>query len=167
MQLYRFSPITSHDTLMEAIKHIHTECHKLCEQAIGTYLPNTGSLGIFTHYPEEFAYLKELQKTLTSAENPFNGKYFKLIEPITIPAQDQIPEATYTHLYIRQPDPYRAQVGDIDFYSPIEEFNTLKQRTSEGLIPGARVYPGANLDMIELYNFDSDVLAYIDTYNLK
>ena len=106
--------------------------------------------------------LIELRKQLTQgSENP-NQKYFELHEPIVIPAQGDIPETIYTHLYIRQPDIYRAQVGDVDFVMDAERYQKMKGGLEGGeIIPGARIFPRADLDMIELYNPDVDALGYI------
>jgi hypothetical protein len=129
-------------------------------------LPVTGTLAIFTHYPEEFQMLTEYLQKMCYPDNPFNGKYFKLIDPIIIPSTPEVPGATYTHLYIRRADPYRSQVGDIDFYLPKQQFEELKANLLKETRPNIRIFPGNNLDMIELYNPDIDVLAYIDTYRL-
>lgn len=84
--------------------------------------------------------------------------------PVVIPAQDDDPETTYTHLYIRKPDPYRHQVGDVDFYLELEKYAELKQSLLDGnVIKGARVFPRNDLDMIELYNPDIDALGYVST----
>ncbi len=162
MKLYRFSPIQSKEQLFEAIKHIHLECYKLCEQSFGKYYPNAGNIGIFCHYDDEHTFLTSIRKELTEKSDDINQKYFKLHEPIVIPAEGNIPEAIYTHLYIRKPDPYRHHVGDVDFYIEPEEYKALKRSLLDGeVITGARVFPREDLDMIELYNPDSDALAYL------
>ena len=75
-----------------------------------------------------------------------------------------MPETTYTHLYVRKPDIYRAQVGDIDFYLEQSAYDKLKQSLVDGLkIKGARVFPRNDLDMIELYDPDIDALGYVST----
>ena len=75
MNLYRFSPINSKEELLEAIRHTHLECHKLCKQSLGKYLPAAGNVGIFCHYDKEYEYLTDLnlnegsrKKTSTSIE---------------------------------------------------------------------------------------------------
>jgi hypothetical protein len=162
MKLYRFSPITSKEQLLEAIKHIHLECHKLCKQSVRKYLPVAGNIGIFCHYDKEYEYLTELRKQITEPSDNPNKKYFQLYESITVPAQADIPEVTYTHLYIRKPDPYRAQVGDVDFIFEEPDYSQLKTLLLNGTeINGARVFPRNDLDMIELYDPDVDVLGYL------
>jgi hypothetical protein len=127
MKLYRFSPITDKEQLLQAIEHVHVECYKLCKQSFGEYLPNAGNMGIFCHYDDEFEYLKSVRDDMAHPSNNPDLKYYELLEPIVIPAKDDVPETTYTHLYIRRPDPYRAHVGDVDFFterSNLEYFGT-------------------------------------------
>jgi len=164
MKLYRFSPIDSQERLIEAIEYIHFACHKLCVDTFGEYLPNAGNIGVFCHYEDEFSYLKGLREQLTQASDNPEQKYFKLHQPIIISAKDGVPETIYTHLYIRKPDSYRAQVGDIDFYLAQEKYNELKQSMLNGEeLKGARIFPRSDLDMIEMYNPDVDALAYVST----
>lgn len=162
MKLYRFSPVTTHADLLKAIRHIHIECFKLCKASLGEYLPVAGNVGFFCHYDEEYKVLTELRKQLTEESDNVNQKYFRLYEPIVVPAEEDIRETTYTHLYIRQPDIYRAQVGDIDFVMDSERYQKTKASLQAGeIIPGARIFPRGDLDMIELYDPDVDTLGYI------
>ncbi len=164
MKLYRFSPIKTVESLREAIQYIHFEAYRLCKNSFGKYLPNAGNVGVFCHYPDEYKYLTGIREKLTEPSENLNQKYFRLHTPITIPAEGDVPEATYEFLYIRQPDPYRHHVGDIDFYLEEAEYDKLKRRIGDGgVILGARVFPGSRLDMIELFHPDSDVLAYVST----
>lgn len=165
MKLYRFSPISSYEELVRSVSHVHVESLALCKQTFGEYLPVVGSIAVFTHSEEEFAFLTELLETIAFAETPFNGKYHRLKTPITVD-EGGVPSGTYTHLYIRRPDPYRSQVGDADLYLNPERYHAEKQRVSNGLVKGARVFPEARLDMIELYDFNSDVLAYVDSFSM-
>lgn len=164
MKLYRFSPIKNKKELMQAITHVHLSCYELCRQSFGKYLPNAGNVGIFCHYNDEYKKLIEIRKQLTKPSNDPKRKYFELFEPITIPAKGDVPETTYTHLYIRKPDPYRNQAGDIDFFIEPEKYRKLKESLLAGkVIKGARVFNRPDLDMIELYNPDIDALAYVST----
>ncbi|MBI2797671.1 hypothetical protein HYX70_00020 [Candidatus Saccharibacteria bacterium] len=132
MKLYRFSPIQNQDELLEAVKYIHFACYKLCKQSFGKYLPNAGNAGVFCHYDEEYDKLVGIRKQLTELSEDPKQKYFKLHEPIVIETKDDIPETTYTYLYIRKPDIYRAQVGDIDFYLEQKEYHELKKSLQGG-----------------------------------
>jgi hypothetical protein len=164
MKLYRFSPIENKEQMLEAVKHIHFACYGLCMESFGKYLPNAGNMGIFCHYNQEYDFLIALRKELTEPSDNPDQKYFKLREPIIIPAEGGVPETTYTYLYIRRPDPYRHHVGDVDFYLQSEEYTKLKQSLLEGaVIKGARVFPRTDLDMVELYNPDVDALGYISS----
>lgn len=164
MKLYRFSPIQSREKLFEAISYIHAECYALCKQSFGEYLPNAGNVGVFCHYDDEYEFLIGVRKELTEPSDNLGQKYFKLHEPIVMPTANSILEATYTHLYIRKPDPYRHHVGDVDFYLEPEKYAELKQSLQDDtIIRGARIFPRTDLDMIELYDPDSDVLAYVST----
>lgn len=164
MQLYRFSPIKGQDELLKAIEHIHVESYRLCKQSFGEYLPNSGNVGVFCHYQDEYETLTKLREQLTESSENYNQKYFRLHKPIIIPAKDDVPETTYEFLYIRQPDPYRHHVGDVDFYLPEYEYIKLKEEIENGKeIAGARLFPSSRLEMIELYDPNSDVLAYVST----
>ena len=167
--LYRFSPIKNKQKLFEAIKHIHFESHKLCKQSFGYYLPNNaGNIGVFCHYDKEYELLVKLRKELTQPSDNPNQKYFTLLKPIAISAKDGIPETTYSQLYIRKPDPYRHHVGDIDFYLEPKEYKKLKSEILAGKkMEGARVFERPDLDMIELYDPDIDVLAYVSTEKMS
>ena len=162
MNLYRFSPIKNEEQLQEAIKHIHLSCYKLCMQSFGKYLPNAGNIGVFCHYDGEYEFLTKLREQLTVASDNFNQKYYRLHKPLVIPSTDDIPETTYTYLYIRKPDPYRYQVGDVDFYLEPEKYDELRKSLLDGVkIKGARAFERSDLDMVELYDPDVDALAYV------
>ncbi len=164
MKLYRCSPIENETKLLEAVRHIHVSCYALCKQSLGLYPRNAGNIGVFCHYDDEYDRLKSIREKLTEPSDNPNQKYFRLHEPITVVAIDDIPETTYTHLYIRKPDPYRYQVGDVDFYLEQDEYTALKQSLVDGKsIRGARVFDRVDLDMIELYDPDIDTLAYVST----
>lgn len=164
MKLYRFSPIETQEQLLGAIKHTHFECFKLCKEAFGKYLPVAGNMGVFCHYDKEYQFLTKLREEITESSDNLNQKYFRLYDPIVIPAKDDIPETTYTYLYIRRPDQYRAQVGDVDFVISDDEYTLLKKALQEGSsINGARVFDRPDLDMIELSDPDIDALAYVST----
>lgn len=164
MQLYRFSPITNKEQLFEAIKYTHFACYELCKISFNSYLPNAGNMGIFCHYNDEYEQLVAIRRELTEPSGDPNQKYFKLHEPIVIPEMDSVPETIYTHLYIRKPDPYRHQVGDVDFYLEQQQYDELKQSLIDGKqVGGARIFPRNDLDMVELYDPDIDTLAYVST----
>lgn len=162
--LYRFSPIKNKEELFDAIKYIHLSCNELCKQSVGEYLPSTGMIGIFCHYESEYQNLIKIQEQLVTKSESINQKYFKLISPITIAKEGGVPKTTYTHLYIRKPDPYRHHVGDTDFYLDDDRYKQIKQSLIDGkIIKGLRIYYKPDIDMLELYNPDIDSLGYIYT----
>lgn len=164
MKLYRFSPIQDKDELSKAIKHIHFSCYKLCKQSFDKYFPNAGNMGIFCHYDSEYKLLTKIREELTKTSDNVDQKYYRLHKPIVIPAKGDVPKTTYTHLYIRKPDPYRHHVGDVDFYLEPQKYKELRQSLLGGkVIKGARVFDRPDLDMIELYDPDIDALAYVST----
>ncbi len=162
MKFYRFSPIKSEDELREAIKHIHFACFELCKQSFGKYLPVAGNMGVFCHYEDEYKFLTQLRKELTEGSDNVSQKYFRLHNPIIIPARGDVPKTVYTHLYIRKPDPYRFHTGDVDFVLEEDKYWELKKSLQKGaVIKGARIFERQDLDMVELYNPDIDALGYV------
>lgn len=148
--------------MLEAISFLHVACHQLSFQSLGTYLPVAGNVGVFCHYEDEYVQLIKMRERLTEPSDNPNQKYFKLHKPIVISVKDGIPAAVYTHLYIRKPDPYRAQVGDVDFILDSNAYADLKQELQEGeQVKGVRLFERPELDMIELYDPDADALAYV------
>jgi hypothetical protein len=167
MKLYRFSPIEKKEQLIEAITHTHFMCFELCKKAFGKYLPVAGNMGVFCHYDNEYKFLTKLREEMTEMSDNLNQKYFRLHEPIVIPAKDDFPETTYTYLYIRKPDQYRAQVGDVDFVIDDEKYSELKKSLQNGSqINGGKIFDRSDLDMIELSDPDIDALAYISTRSM-
>ncbi len=168
MKLYRFSPIQTEAQLRQAIEYVHRACHALSLHTFDEYLPVAGNIGIFCHYEDELTYLVGVRDQLADVHDNWNQKYYRLHQPISIPAQGGVPEATYTHLYIRRPDPYRAQVGDADFVLGPEKFGPFKQSLLDGTkVKGARAFDRPGLDMIELYDPDVDALSYVHTHTME
>ena len=162
MKLYRFSPIENKEQFMEAIEHTHFMCFELCKKAFGKYLPVAGNIAIFCHYQKEFEILKKLGEEMTDHNSPnFNGKYFRLYKPIVIPAKDDIPETTYEYLFIRHPDRFRPQVGDLDFVIDEKEFKKVQDLK---ILNDVEIFNRSDIGMYcELFNPDFDVLVYLAT----
>lgn len=157
-------PIKSKKQLLQTIKHIHFSCYKLCEQAFGEYFPNSGNIAVFCHSDEEYKFLTNIREELTESSSNPDQKYYRLLEPITVPAQDNVPEATYTHLYIRKPDPtpYGKYTGDVGFFLGSEAYSKLKNSLLSGVeIKGARIYDRPSWDMIQLTDPKIDAVSYV------
>jgi hypothetical protein len=162
VESFRFSPIENRDQLFEAIEYIHFKCHKLCKHNLGYLLPVAGNIGVFCHYDDEFERLIGIRKELTDLNDNWNQKYFRLYEPIFIPAKDDIPETTYTYLYIRKPDTSHPDVGDVDFCLEPEKYMALKQDLLSGrVMRGVEVFKRPELDLIKLYDPDYDVGSFV------
>lgn len=168
MKLYRFAPIESEEQLRVAIAYLHEACNRLVFKSFGKYLPARGNVGIFAHYDDEFENLIKLRKQLTAESPNYKDKYFPLHEPIFISEKDGIPGATYNFLYIRRVDPYRSQVGDIDFVMPAEEHEALKGKlNTETFVNGARFFGRPAENMIELWDPEVDALPYVVTTYMR
>jgi hypothetical protein len=127
-------------------------------------LPNAGNMGVFSHYDDEYELLIKIRKEQTETSDNLNQKYFRLLNPIKIPPKGDVPETIYTYLYIRKPDPYRHHAGDVDFFLEPKAYSEIKKSLLSGKkIKGARVFERTDLDMIELFDPDVDVLGYVST----
>src|SRR5262249_38610073 len=83
-----------------------------------------------------------------------NGMRFALFEPI------QTESGPIAHLRIRQPDPYRSQIGCADFH--VENYRKFKEEELSKHPENLRLIERPEYEMIEFFDFDNnDVLAYI------
>lgn len=167
MKSFRFSPIKDKAELLKALEYIHFESFRLCKQNLGYILPVAGNIGVFCHYEDEFEKLTEIRKELTDTSVNWNQKYFRLHTPIVIAAKNGISETTYTYLYIRRPDIAHPQVGDLDFYMEPKKYNDLKRSLLSGkIMNGVQILDRADLDLVKLSDPESDVVAFVGSYNL-
>ena len=152
MQLYRFSPIKDEQQLRKTVIYIANETSKLSKKIIGKILP-IKSLTVFSHYPDEFEKLSEITKTIGNFLNENNGPRIILHKPI------KVGNNTIIHLRIRKPDPYRMQVGCNDF--EIIDYNTFKNENLSKHTNNLRLIKRSNYEMIEFFDPDLDILAYV------
>ena len=152
LKLYRFSPITTKEELLQAIGYVATKTTKLCNKVIDEEFP-IEPLTIFSHYPTEFENLKKILFELGSQTIEVNGPYVKLHSPI------QLPHNKLENLRIRQPDPYRIQVGCNDFVVP--DYEAFKRKYLTNKPNNLRLIQRPEYDMIEFFDPDFDVLAYV------
>jgi hypothetical protein len=154
------------ENLLPLINQLHIEANHICKQKFGKYFANAGNIGIFCQSQDEFEELTKLKETITEPSPNPNQKYFKLIEPITISQTQDISETTYTHLYIRKPDPtpYGKFVGDIDFYTSQEELETLKELVSSGNVLNVELYNQQGVgELVQMSSPEYRTVAYIST----
>lgn len=146
---------------------IHLDCCSLIKQTIGHYLPVAGNIGVFCQSDGEYEDFTRLAKELTfTSKNP-DQKYFQLKVPITcIIENNDVPEMTYTHLYIRKPDltSYGKYLGDVDFVLSPKEYKILKDKVKDGkAAPGMEIYDRTGWDTIQITNPKINSVAYIST----
>lgn len=153
------------ENLESTITKLHANCFKLLELSINHYLPVSGNIGIFCQSQKEYANLLEFKNKITNPSNNPNQKYFELLEPITIEESEGIPSATYTHLYIRKPDPtpYGENLGDIDFVMDVKDYEGLKLKVQNNEVPLAQLYDRPGWDTIQITKPEIKALAYIST----
>lgn len=157
---------STYGELVSRVKSIHFECYELCKLAFGKYYPNAGNVGIFCQDEEEYSRLSKMSEGLTVPSDNPNQKYYRLREPIIMPAQGDVPEITYIHLYIRKPDPtpYGRHSGDVDFFTTPDQYFEIKQQLLNGVvINGAQIYNRPGWDMIQLSRPNISAVAYLST----
>jgi hypothetical protein len=153
MKLYRFSPINTSQTALEALSYIDEQLRKLSSLVIDEYLP-INTLKIFAHYDDEYQFLKVWVDALgdNEDEDSSTSYYVKPSEPMTV-NNDPI-----EYVGIRVPDPYRAQVGCGDYV--VSNFDQFKKKYLSRS-PYVREVPHQKYEMLELFHPDIDVLGYI------
>ncbi len=163
---FRFSPIQNKDELLQAIEYTHFKCFELCKRNFGRYLPVAGNIGIFCHDDDEYTFLTKVREELTNKSDHWNQKYYRLHEPIVIAAQNDIPETTYTYLYIRKPDQH-TEVGDVDFVLGKGEYEEFKKSLRAGTkMKGVEIFNRPDLDLVKLFDPNIDALSFIGSKDM-
>lgn len=152
IKLYKFSPIQTKEELFEAINYIATKSTELCKKITGETYP-IEPLTVFSHYPNEFELLKQIAFQIGDKDSEVNGPYVKLRESV------QLPNNKLNQLRIRQPDPYRMQVGCNDFVVP--DYEAFKTKYLSSKLNNLRLIQRPEYHMIEFFDPDFDVLAYV------
>jgi hypothetical protein len=150
-KLYRFSPINTEKELRKAIQYTALETTKLCKKITGQEYAISG-LTIFSHYPDEFDNLKNILFQMGKLVKENNGPYVKLHKPIKLPNNE------LTLLRIREPDPYRMQVGCNDF--EVKNYLEFKDKYLKNF-KNLRLIVRPEYEMIEFFDPDFDILAYV------
>lgn len=155
-QTYRFSPITTAAELTEAVGYVANATQELSQTVLGEAYP-ISFLTIFSHYESECECLVELLGELGERSEANNG--VKCVPRETI---DGVPESVQA-LRIRQPDPYRTQVGCCDLV--VDEYAAFKKRYL-GSTQYVRCIERPEYEMLEVFHPDFDVFAYVVSTNL-
>ncbi|MDQ6985080.1 MAG: hypothetical protein Q9M91_03130 [Candidatus Dojkabacteria bacterium] len=149
--------------LLGIIQRIHIESYELAFETYDRIFDNSGNIGVFTHFDDEYKYLKNAERMVSKVSDDPSIKYFELIDPINMPSIKNFPEVSYTHLYLRKPDSseYGNHYGHIDFNVNVTELKEMlkgiKKNTNQS------IYKYGELEMIELRNEKYNSLAYINT----
>lgn len=156
----------TNEELLTTINRIHVDCYQLCKNAFSKYFNNSGNMDVFCHSDEEYGLFTKIREELTEPSDNPKQKYYRLLEPIVIPAKNDVPKIGYTYLYIRKPDPtpYGLYRGDVDFFTNENEYRALKQSLLDGtVIQGAKMYDRPGWDFIQLSNPAIGSVAYVST----
>jgi len=150
-KLYQFSPINSKEELLNAVTYVAEKTTELCKKITGEEYP-ISSLTVFTHYLDEFEKLKTILFEQGELDHENNGPFVRLKEGIALPYNE------LKLLRVRQPDPYRMQVGCCDF--KVSDYQEFKNKYMNKYSYNFRLIERENYEMIELYDPNFDVLAY-------
>jgi hypothetical protein len=151
MNRYRFSPIQSESELFAAMHYVARQSSTMCNKIIGEQFP-IESLKIFSHYQKEFEFLCRLITGLGNPLNENNGPRITLTEPFVAGPN------LIGRLRIRKPDVERPQVGCNDFV--VSDYAAFKERYLSSR-KGLRLIERPRYEMIEFFDSDFDVLAYV------
>jgi hypothetical protein len=149
---YRFSPIESTGQLTEAVEYVTGLAGVLAESLTGRR-PPVHYVTIFAHYQAEYTELCQLLAKLGRSILTNSGAAAKLHHPIDVAGQH------ITNLRIRQPDPYRMQVGCCDLDVP--DYQAFKAAHFNELSPTVRQVHHRELEMLEIFAPGFDILAYV------
>lgn len=152
MRIYRFSPIRSERKLVKAVKYVAAKNSKLCKKTIGKKLA-IKYLTIFSHYPDEYDGLLEILRKSGRLTRTNNGFRVVLRKPIENDGH------SIWHLRIRKPDPYRMHAGCSDFV--VENYKRFKKSYLKKTRKNLRLIKREKYEMIEFFDPDFDVLAYV------
>lgn len=143
--------MTSDADFKEAIDYVIEQELLLVNKVTGKSLPIT-YLTIFAHYDDEYENLKNILESWGQTSQANNGIKAKLYDPILYS------DGKINEVRVRQPDPYRMQVGCCDF--TVDDYEDFKTTILEGN-KNLRLIERPKYEMIEFFDPDFDVLAYV------
>lgn len=135
----------------EAVQYVAAETSRLAKKIVGKVFP-IKSLTIFSHSQIEYELLTGILAEMGKPHNFNNGPRIELYKPI------EVGENHITHLRIRKPDPERPQAGCNDLETDYEAF---KKKHLSKHPNNLRLIKRSEYEMIELYDQNFDVLAYV------
>lgn len=147
------SPIRSKEDIITIVRVIAEKVECLVSRTIGRELPIT-YLTIFSHHPHEYNRFVEWTSELGTKSEANNGVRFALKEPI------QTAGGAVKSIRIRQPDPYRSQIGCADVR--VEDYKKFEAEELPKHPDNLRLIERPEYGMIEFFDFDAnDVLVYV------
>lgn len=165
MKLYRFSPINDELALLETVEYVAKEATKLLFRLQGYTLP-IKYVTVFAHYEDEYKLLLEIAGKLGKKEPTNNGFKFLLTKPLKtnpghleVDGKKQNIVHTIESIRIRKPDPHRMQVGCCDYEFDGDYVGIWSTDIYESNY--VRRIVRSDIDMVEFFDPDVDVLAYI------
>lgn len=148
-QIYRFSPIKDEKSLLQVFEYLAIQLNNLSNKLFNLTLPVT-SLKVFSHYPEEYNFLRKIISSMGS-EVPFNSP-----TSFYVKVDQKFVDHDIGYLGIRVVDPYRLQVGCGDY--EILDFENFKKHH---LLRSEFVRPFSNdSNILEIWHPDFDILGY-------
>lgn len=143
----------SKEDIIKIVQVIGEKVERLVKDTIGRELPIT-YLTIFSHHPHEYNRFVEWASELGTKSEVNNGVRLALKEPI------QTAGGAVPSIRIRQPDPYRSQIGCADVR--VENYKKFKAEELPKYPDNLRLIERPEYEMIEFFDFDAnDVLAYV------
>jgi len=143
--------IKTEEELIKKVKYIAEQTSKLAISIVGVDFP-IHSLTVFSHEEKEFENLKNILSRIGKPFNENNGPRVVLLSPINAG------ENLITLLRIRKPDIERPQVGCNDFDT---DYYSFKNNYLSKYPNNLKLIERPEYEMIEFYDHNFDVLAYI------
>ncbi len=148
-ELFRFSPILDGKSFHTALWYLARQSALLAELILGQKLA-IDTLTIFSHFPEELAFLDHTVRRFGPVSPATHG------ETLYVDADFTVDDHRIHYLGVREPDSTRPQVGYADY--PVDDYDDIKVLSS----PYVReITSGRGQKLLELRHPDFDVFGYI------
>lgn len=145
--------IESKENIIKKVQIIAEKVENLVSKTTGYNLPIT-YLTIFSHTQQEYKNLLDLCSKLGIKSEANNGFKFLLKEPI------QTIGGFIKNIRIREPDPYRSQIGCADVQ--VQDYTKFKLQEITKHPENLRIIKRPDYEMIEYFDLNTnDVLAYV------
>ena len=171
MKLYRFSPVEDKEHVLEAIGYVIKQATKLFFNVVGEANCTIEYATLFAHYNDEYDKIVSVLKMMGELEEANNGVRVKLSEPLefsggSVEVNGEMVNISHQIKYVRvrKPDPYRMQVGCVDFEE--EDYDYFKDLYGM-YTRNPRTIEREQYEMLEFHDPNIDVLAYMVSPSLN